>query len=129
MINEHAFAEWEMVYTGKYYGTLKSELERIWAQEYYPLVDIDVQGALSIQNAYPDTSLSVFIQAPSLEELHRRLTVRGTETPETLVERVNKASYELTFADKFDRIIINDDLETAAKELQDTVEQFLTDNL
>jgi len=125
LIDEDAFAEWEMVYTGKYYGTLKSELERIWQMGRYPLVDIDVQGALAIKRAYPDTSISIFIQAPSLEELHKRLTARGTETPETLVERINKAGYELTFADKFDTIIVNDDLETATVDLLKTVEQFL----
>lgn len=125
LIEQNAFAEWEMVYTGKYYGTLKSELERIWQVGRAPLVDIDVVGALSIKNAYSDTSLSIFIQAPSLEELHKRLTARGTETPETLVERINKAAYELTFADRFDTIIVNDDLETAAEELLKTVEQFL----
>jgi guanylate kinase len=125
LIEEDAFAEWEMVYTGKYYGTLKSELERIWQAGRYPLVDIDVQGALAIQKAYPDSSLSIFIQAPSLEELHKRLTARGTETPETLVERINKAAYELTFADKFDTIIVNDNLEEAARELLKTTEQFL----
>lgn len=125
LIDENAFAEWEMVYTGKYYGTLKSELQRIWQNGRYPLVDIDVQGALAIQNAYPDTSISIFIQAPSLEELHKRLTARGTETPETLVERINKAAYELTFADKFDTIIVNDDLEAATAELLRTVEEFI----
>lgn len=128
LIDENAFAEWEMVYTDKYYGTLKSELERIWGSEHYPLVDIDVQGALSIRHAYPETSLAIFIEAPSLDELRKRLLARGTETPATLEERVDKARYELTFADRFDRIIINDDLETAALELQKTVEQFLTSN-
>jgi guanylate kinase len=125
LIAEDAFAEWEMVYTGKYYGTLKSELERIWKSGKYPLVDIDVKGALSIQDSYPDNSLSIFIEAPSLEVLRQRLQNRGTETPQTLEERVNKAAFELTFASQFNSIIINDDLETATTELVNTVEQFL----
>jgi guanylate kinase len=124
-IAEGAFVEWEMVYTGKYYGTLKSEVARIWQEGKAPLVDIDVKGALAIKAAYPDTSLSLFIQAPSLEILRERLQNRGTENPQMLEERLNKAVYELTFSDKFDRVLVNDDLELATLELVKTVEQFL----
>lgn len=124
-IAEEAFVEWEMVYTGKYYGTLKSEVARIWQEGKAPLVDIDVKGALAIKAAYPDTSLSLFIQAPSLEILRERLQNRGTENPQMLEERLNKAVYELTFSDKFDRVLVNDDLELATLELVKTVEQFL----
>lgn len=125
MIEDDAFVEWEMVYTGKYYGTPKSELKRIWDSDRYPLVDIDVQGALAIREKYPDSSLSLFIQAPSLEILRERLTARGTETPQTLEERVNKAIDELTYAPQFDRIIVNDDLEAATEELVRVVEAFI----
>ncbi len=125
LIAEDAFAEWEMVYSGKYYGTLKSELERVWQKGKYPLVDIDVKGALSIQDTYPDNSFSIFIEAPSLEELRNRLIGRGTETPQTLEERVNKAAFELTFASQFSQIIINDDLEHATEELVRAVRRFL----
>lgn len=114
-----------MVYTGKYYGTLKTEVERIWNLDKAPLVDIDVHGALSIRQKYPHNSLTIFIQAPSLEVLKERLMARNTETPETLQERLDKARYELTFAPQFDRIVVNDDLEIATQELIQTVEEFL----
>jgi guanylate kinase len=124
LIAEDAFVEWEMVYTGKYYGTLKSELQRIWEEEKSPLVDIDVQGALAIRDKYPQQCLTIFIEAPSLEVLRERLKVRGTETNQSLEERVNKAAFELTFASQFDRIIINDDLEKATRELMEVVDKF-----
>lgn len=124
LIDEDAFVEWEMVYAGKYYGTLKSELQRIWDAGKIPLVDIDVQGALEIQTQYPDTSLTVFVQAPSLEALRERLSKRGTETVHSLEERVSKAGLELSFAPQFDKIIINDVLEVATQELMDEVLQF-----
>lgn len=124
LIDEDAFVEWEMVYAGKYYGTLKSELQRIWDEGKIPLVDIDVQGALEIQNQYPDTSLTIFVQAPSLEALRERLAKRGTETIHSLEERVSKAGLELSFAPQFDKIIINDVLEAATQELVEEVLQF-----
>lgn len=124
-IGEDAFVEWEMVYEGKYYGTLKSELERIWAMDHAPLVDIDVKGALAIQEKYPDNSLTLFIQAPSMEALRERLTKRGTETAHTLEERVSKAYFELSFAPQFDRIIVNDDIDDATAELVQIVRDFL----
>ena len=125
LIETDAFVEWEMVYTGKYYGTMKSELRRIWADDKYPLVDIDVQGALAIQTKYPASSLSIFIKAPSLEVLRERLIQRGTENIHTLEERINKASFELSFAEKFDQVIVNDVLETATIELVRVVENFI----
>ncbi len=121
-----AFIEWEMVYPGKYYGTLRSELQRIWDSGKTPLVDIDVQGALAIRDQYPDISFTIFIEAPSLEELRRRLVHRGTETAHSLEERVSKAASELTFAPQFDRIIINEHLNEATGELINMVEEFLS---
>jgi guanylate kinase len=126
LIDEDAFVEWEMVYTGKYYGTLKSELQRIWEDNKAPLVDIDVKGALAIQDVYPDTTLSLFIQAPSLEVLRDRLKLRGTETAHSLEERVSKATFELSFATQFDKIIVNDDIDEATRELIQTIEDFLS---
>lgn len=126
LIAQNAFVEWEMVYAGKYYGTLRSELERIWERGCFPLVDIDVKGALALQEAFPDTSLTVFIQAPSLEVLRQRLTLRGTETPQSLDERLSKATFELSIAPQFDRIIVNDDLDHATAELVGIVQDFLT---
>lgn len=124
LIEEDAFIEWEMVYTGKYYGTLKSELQRIWDKGHSPLIDIDVQGALAIKNKFPDIAKTIFIEAPSIDELRKRLNARGTETPETLEERVSKAQHELTFAPQFERIVINENLEDATAELMKIVEEF-----
>lgn len=124
-IDQNAFAEWEMVYAGKYYGTLKAELQRIWDEGSLPLVDIDVKGAMSIAAAYPEDCLTVFIEAPSMEVLKQRLEGRGTETPETLKERLEKAAYELSFRGKFDKVIVNDDLEKASGELELVVRDFI----
>ena len=124
-IEDGAFIEWEMVYTGKYYGTLKSEVGRIWNEGRAPLVDIDVQGALNIKSQYPEQSLSLFIKAPSIPELKNRLVNRGTETEHSLKERLDKAEYELSFADQFDRIIVNDDLERAIAETMSVISEFL----
>lgn len=124
-IRENAFVEWEMVYEGKYYGTLKWELERIWSQGKIPLLDIDVKGAIHVQKQFPNNSLSLFIQAPSIEELKRRLESRGTETPESLHTRISKADYEMSFAHNFDQIIINDDLTSAQQKAQEMVQHFI----
>ena len=124
-IQHQEFVEWEMVYEGKYYGTLKSELKRIWDQHKVPLLDVDVQGGIHVQQQFPDHSLSLFIEPPSIEELKRRLEARGTETAETLQARINKASYELSFKQHFDRIILNDHLERACAEAEQAVREFL----
>lgn len=125
-IEQDAFVEWEMVYEGKYYGTLKSEVQRIWQQHKAPLLDVDVQGGLRVQEKYPGSSLSLFIEPPSIEELERRLRARGTETPESLQARISKASLEMSFKDRFDHIIINDKLERACKEAEKIVRNFLS---
>lgn len=124
-VDKQEFIEWESVYTGKYYGTLKSELERIWHQAKTPLVDIDVQGAVNIKNKYPEQSLSIFIQAPSLEELGQRLKKRGTETEASLQERIAKAKGELTYASLFDKIVVNDNLEDALDQISTLIENFI----
>ncbi len=124
-IQQKEFAEWEMVYEGKYYGTLKSELKRIWALGKVPVLDIDVKGALHVQQQYPENTLSIFIEPPSVEELKNRLLSRGTENEESLNMRVNKASYEIGFKEHFNEIIVNDDLEKACKKATIIVEYFL----
>lgn len=124
-IHHHEFVEWEMVYEDKYYGTLKSELQRIWLQNKSPLLDVDVKGGINIQKLFPSQSLSLFIEPPSIEELERRLKARGTETPETLKARLNKALYEMSFKSEFDKVILNDDLLRACKEAEEIVRQFL----
>lgn len=127
LIEQDAFIEWEMVYEGKYYGTLKEDIYRIWDNGQSPLVDIDVQGAMSVQKKYPDNSLSIFIKAPSIGELRSRLINRGTETIENIEERVQKAEVELPYASRFDSVIVNDDLEKATTELVAIIEDFLSD--
>jgi guanylate kinase len=126
-IAEGAFAEYEMVYEGKYYGTLNSELERIWHNEQFPLVDIDVQGALRLKSYLGNRALSLFIKAPSMAELERRLRGRGTETEASLQERLKKAEHELTYADQFDECIINDELAVACEEALTLINRFLVD--
>ena len=124
-IQNKEFAEWEMVYEGKYYGTLKSELKRIWALNKVPVLDIDVKGAIHIQQQYPENTLSLFIEPPSVDELKNRLQSRGTETPESLAARINKAAYELSFKDQFNKLIINDTLQHACDEAESIVAAFV----
>lgn len=124
-IQHNEFVEWEMVYEGKYYGTLKSELQRLWDNNQCPLLDIDVKGAIHVQQQYPDTSLSIFIEPPSVDELKRRLESRGTESPESLQARVNKASYEISFKQHFNKSIVNDDLAIACARAEEIVKEFL----
>ncbi len=124
-IQQNEFVEWEMVYEGKYYGTLKSELQRIWNNQQVPMLDIDVKGAIHIQQQYPDTSMSIFIEPPSVDELRRRLESRGTETAESLQARVNKASFEISFKQHFKYVIVNDNLGRACAEAMKLVSDFL----
>ena len=125
-IQHNEFVEWEMVYEGKYYGTLKSELQRIWDNNKCPLLDIDVKGAIHVQQQYPDTSLTLFIEPPSVTELKKRLESRGTESAESIRDRVNKASYEISFKDHFNISIVNDDLVRACTKAEEIVKDFLT---
>jgi guanylate kinase len=124
-IRQEEFVEWEMVYEGKYYGTLKSELSRIWEQHKSPLLDVDVKGGIHIQQQFPTSSLSLFIEPPSIEELERRLKARRTETADSLLARLNKAAYEMTFKSQFDKVILNDNLQRACREAQQLVSDFL----
>jgi len=126
LIEAGAFVEWEMVYTGKYYGTLKSEFQRIWDEGKEPLVEIDVKGAINIKQQYRNSSLSIFIEAP-LEVLQERLKLRGTESAEHLAERLEKAKFELGFATQFDKRILNENIDTATEELVKVVEDFLAE--
>lgn len=124
-IQQDAFLEWEEVYDNQYYGTLKSELDRIWRQNKHVVFDVDVKGGINIKNKYPCQSLSVFIMPPSLEELKNRLLKRGSETESSLKHRLDKASYEISFAGQFDKIIKNDDLEQAVQETCNAIIEFL----
>ena len=119
------FVEWEMVYEGKYYGTLKQELIRIWNNNQVPVLDIDVKGAIHVQQQNPGGTLSLFIEPPSIEELRRRLDGRGTESIESLEARVNKAAFELSFKHSFTHTILNADLDQARKEAEAIIIPFL----
>ena len=121
------FLEYEEVYTDKFYGTLKSEVERLSAEGHTVVFDVDVKGGVNIKRYYGDRALSLFIQPPSIEELSRRLHSRGTDSEEVIRQRLEKAAYELTFAPEFDHIIVNDVLEVAQAETLATVLQFLSD--
>ena len=124
-IAQDAFVEYEEVYTDKYYGTLKSQVTEMTERGQNVVFDIDVKGGCNVKKIYGDNALSLFIQPPSIEELRRRLEGRATDAPEVIEQRLNKASYELTFADKFDKIIINDDLEKAKNDTLNVIKDFL----
>lgn len=124
-IEKGDFLEWEEVYPGTYYGTLKSELQRIWKMGKTVVFDVDVIGGLNIKKIFGDKALAIFIQPPSVDVLRTRLKLRSTESEEKLAERIAKAEYELSFAPRFDKIIINDDLPTALQEAQDLVTFFI----
>ncbi len=124
-IRLNEFVEWEMVYEGKYYGTLKSEFNRIWQNGQTPILDIDVKGAIHVQQQYLENTFSMFIEPPSVNELKRRLESRGTENIKTLQARLNKAAYEISFKHYFHKIIINSHLDHACQEAEEAVLQFL----
>jgi len=124
-IQHNEFVEWEMVYEGKYYGTLKSELQRIWDAQKIPVLDIDVKGAIHVRQQYPQSSITLFIEPPSVGELKKRLEGRGTETHESLAARINKAAYEISFKEHFDKVIVNDDLEKACNEAVGIIDAFI----
>ncbi len=126
LITEGAFLEYEEVYENQYYGTLKSEIERLWSLGKCIVFDVDVKGALNIQKQYPTQSLSIFIKPPSEEILFERLKNRKTETTESLKRRISRATEELTYEGKFDTVIVNDVLDTAFSEAEHLVNQFLS---
>ena len=124
-IKADEFVEYEQVYEGRFYGTLKSEVQRIWAKGHVIVFDVDVKGGVSLKKYFGDSALSVFIQAPSVEELRRRLIARATDSMEAIEERVAKAAEEMTYAPKFDRILINDNLQDAFARAEEMVDEFL----
>ncbi len=117
-IDEDAFVEWEEVYPGAYYGTLKSEIERIWASGKHVIFDVDVKGGLALKNYYKERALAIFVKVPSLEILEDRLRIRCTESEESLSKRIFKMKFEWAFQDKFDVVLVNDQLEEAVMEAQ-----------
>ena len=119
------FLEYEEVYAGRFYGTLKQQVERQLEAGQNVVFDVDVKGGVNIKKVYGDRALSLFIQPPSVEELRRRLEGRGTDTPEAIENRLAKAEYELTFAPQFDQVVVNDDLDTAEQEALHLLQDFL----
>lgn len=128
LIREDAFVEYEEVYEDHFYGTLKSEVKRIWDAGHVIVFDVDVKGGVNLKKYFGDKALSVFIQAPSVEVLRERLVKRGTDTPEAIEERVAKAAAEMTYAPEFDFILVNDDLQTAFAEIERVVAGFLAED-
>lgn len=124
-IEQNQFLEWEEFYNGIMYGTLRGSVENDLKKGYFVLLDIDVLGALNIQKMYGDQALTVFLSPPSLEVLKRRLKLRGTETDETLAARIDRAKNEMAFADRFDAVVINDQLDHAYMQIKELVSNFI----
>lgn len=124
-IAEGEFIEFEEVYPGRFYGTLRSEIERITGQGHNIILDLDVNGALGVKKLYGNDALAIFIQPPSVDELRRRLEFRGTETPEVIDVRIDRAQYEISRAGEFDRVVVNDRLDTAINETRNLIGGFI----
>lgn len=127
-IDNNEFVEWEEVYTGAFYGTLKSEIQRLWDEGKHVLFDVDVQGGLKLKEYYGDRALAVFVKVPDEETLRQRLMARGTETEESLSKRLFKVHFEMSFQSRFDVILVNDDLETSLKKAQKLVDDFINES-
>lgn len=124
-VAENAFVEWEEVYAGTKYGTLRSELERIWAEGHTILFDVDVKGGVRLKTIFGSDALSIFVMPPSIEELRNRLVGRATDSPEKIEQRIAKADEELGYAEKFDLVVVNDDLEEAVGKVREAVVGFI----
>ena len=127
LIAEDRLVEYEEVYKDHFYGTLKSEVERIWNAGHVIIFDVDVKGGVNLKKYFGENALSIFIKAPSVEALRHRLEKRGTDTPEAIEERIAKAAEEMEYESKFDYVLVNDDLNTAFNESEKVVEDFLDD--
>jgi guanylate kinase len=125
MISNNEFVEHEEVYPGKFYGTMRSEIERIWKNQKHILFDIDVYGAMSIKRKFPDTTLSILVAPPSIKVLKERLIERSTESDKTLKIRLSKAEKELSFKNKFDYLLLNDDLNRAIEQAEKKINEFI----
>ncbi|MBA9078828.1 MULTISPECIES: guanylate kinase [Rufibacter] len=124
-IDQDEFVEWEEVYEGAFYGTLKSEIERIWASGKHAILDVDVKGGLSVKEFYKDRALAIFVKPPSIEELSKRLVARNTDSASSISSRVFKAKFELSFEDRFDEVIVNENLEEAFAKAEKLVRDFI----
>ena len=124
-ISEDAFVEYEEVYADKFYGTLKSEIERIWNSQKVVIFDVDVVGGLNLKKILGEKAMSVFIAPPSVDELEKRLINRDTDSEETIKTRINKAQEELEYKNQFDEVLVNDDLDKAKQEIEKLVQNFI----
>lgn len=124
-IDTDEFVEWEEVYEGAFYGTLKSEIERIWEQGKHVIFDVDVQGGMSLKEFYKDRALAIFVKVPSMDILKSRLEARATDTEDSISRRVFKAKFEMSFEDKFDEVLVNDDLERTIAKAEELVDNFI----
>jgi guanylate kinase len=124
-IEQDAFVEWEEVYEGAFYGTLKSEIDRIWSLGHHAILDVDVKGGLKIKEFYQDRALAIFVKPPSLDVLSQRLQARQTDSASSISSRLFKAKFELSFEDKFDAVIVNENLEDAFRQAEELVKNFL----
>ncbi len=124
-VAEGKFVEWEEVYEGTCYGTLHAEIQRIWSEGKTILFDVDVKGGLRLREIFGERALAIFVMPPSIDELRRRLVARGTDSPEKIEQRVAKAEEEIAHHPGFDRVVVNDDLETAVEEVVDAVKSFI----
>ena len=124
-INNGEFVEWEEVYEGCFYGTLRSELSRIWKSRHIVVFDVDVKGGMNLKRIFGDNAMAVFISPPDLETLEQRLINRSTESEESLIKRLNKASWEMQFANQFDKIIISNELDNTYRETENVVAQWI----
>lgn len=127
-IENNEFVEWEEVYPGMYYGTLRSEIDRIWAKSHHVIFDVDVVGGLNLKKQFADKALAVFIKPPSIEILEMRLRKRQSDDEHIIRQRVEKAKWELEFANRFDTIIVNNDITVARVELEHIIDEFLKIN-
>ena len=124
-VSDGEFVEWEEVYPGRYYGTLRSELDRMIGEGLNVILDIDVKGAINVKKLYGDKARTIFIEPPSIDALRKRLEARGTDTPQLIDMRINRADYELSFAPEFDCRVVNDDLRTAVAETEGIISEFI----
>ena len=124
-IDNNEFVEWEEVYQGAFYGTLRSEIERLWSLGKHVVFDVDVQGGLKLKNQYKEKALAIFVKCPSMEMLKERLRNRKTETEDSISTRLFKVKFEMSFENQFDTTLINDDLETALADAQKLVDDFI----
>ncbi|NHE57689.1 guanylate kinase [Cyclobacterium plantarum] len=127
-INQNAFIEWEEVYEGNFYGTLKEEIQRIWDEGKHVIFDVDVKGGLNLKQYFGEKALAIFVKVPSMEDLAQRLRDRGTDSEESLSRRIYKAKFEMGFESKFDVTLVNQDLDASFKEAETLVRNFIESN-